>query len=103
MTPAHFLTAVDTWVCTFFLSVHFQSSPPLTKYTHLEFHLTEFMILWLCFLSGLNPSPDEVIRSFASHFIAAKKAEILISMEWQALFPLVSLDFLHAFLNLEKS
>lgn len=94
MTPAHFLTAVDSWGWTFFLFAYFQSSPPSTKYMHLEFHLTEFMILWLCFMPDLNPSPNEVIRSFAIPSTAAESwGWVLISLDWQALFPWASLDF----------
>lgn len=67
-----FFNSCRQLVLDFFLSAHFQSSPS-TKYTHLEFHLIEFMILWLCFLPGLNPGPNEVIRSFAIHFQCCKK------------------------------
>lgn len=94
MTPAHFLTAVDWWGWTFFLFACFQSSPPSTKYTHLEFRLTEFMILWLCFMPGLNPSASEVIGSFAIPSAAPESwGRVLISLDSQALFPSASLDF----------
>lgn len=68
MTLAHFFNSCRQLLLDFFFSARFQSSPPPTKYTHLEFHLIEFMILWLCFPLRLNPSPNEVIRSFANHF-----------------------------------